>query len=83
MIADFNAHDQLWGVSNKIDKRRKICEDVLIAEGFNVMNDGSPTPISGTSIDLTLMSPNIAHHLYWTTLPSVELSNADYYSIVA
>ena len=49
----------------------KILENIIVTEELHILNDGSPTHISGTSVDITIASPNVAPDLQWAVLPSV------------
>ena len=47
---------------------------------INIMNTGSSTHLSGTAIDLTLISPSLNAGTSWRTFPSVLSS--DHYPII-
>ena len=48
---------------------------------INIMNTGSGTHLSGTAIDLTLISPSLNAGTSWKTFPSILSS--DHYPIIA
>ena len=41
-----------------------MLENIIVTEELNILiNDGSPTHISGTSVEITVVSPNVAPDL--------------------
>ena len=80
IMGDFNAHSGQWGRGNWLDQRGRVMEDILVNQELNCLNDGSPTHISGTAIDITVVSPTLALDMHWSALPSVLSS--DHYPIV-
>ena len=75
LMGDLNAHHELWGRRNLWDQRGKRLEDIIVTEELNILNNGSPAHISGTSVDITIASPYVAPDLQWTVLPSVLSSD--------
>ena len=71
---DFNAHSPLWE-DNCIHTTSKRLVENIVDSPLVLLNDGRPTRVphvSGhreTSIDLTLVSPNIALDSSWYTIP--------------
>ena len=65
---------KLWGGRNWRDQRGKMLENI-VTEERNILNNGSPTHISGTSVDFTIASSNVAPDLQCTVLPSVLSSD--------
>jgi len=70
VLGDFNAHSTLWG-DNKVDRRGKLVENVILKHNLSLLNDGSKTyfhPGTGTStaIDLSICSPSIFLDLQWS-----------------
>ena len=80
LMGDLNAHHKVWGGRNWRDQRGKMLENIVVTEELNILNNGSPTHISGTSVNITIASPNVAPDLQWTVLPSVISSG--HYPIV-
>lgn len=78
VMGDFNAHHVNWGNANS-DRRGNLLQDFCLNNGLNIINDGSATHLSGTTIDLTLVSPEIAPDIGFNILPSVLSS--DHYPI--
>jgi hypothetical protein len=69
---DLIAHHHIWGSKNITGKGREIA-NFLSNYGFVLLNDGSVTRLGTqgqqhTSIDLTLISPNLAISAEWTTV---------------
>jgi ribonuclease HI len=79
LLGDFNAHSTQWG-NNQTNLRGRIIETWTTEEGINITNTGLPTHVSGTAIDLTLLSPTLSPGTTWTTHPS--LLSSDHYPIV-
>ena len=59
LLGDFNGHNPIWG-GNSIDTRGRLIEDFITQERLNCLNDGRPTHESGSSIDLSICTPDIA-----------------------
>ena len=72
MVGDFNAYHPLWG-SPTADVRGGIVESFIAESGLNILNDGSPTRVGGTSethLDLSFISPAHHHNFSWSVLES-------------
>ena len=79
LLGDFNGHNQTWG-DVRIDPRGRMLESPLIDENLNYLNDGSPTHVSNTCIDLSIVTLDIALDLDWQVMESVLSS--DHYPIL-
>ena len=67
---DFNAHSPLWSNNTMECRRGKILRETLEETELILMNDGEvtmegPRNRESSTLDLTLVSPNIAHTLRW------------------
>jgi len=69
LLGDFNAHHSVWG-AQRTTRRGEVIEQLLSTRNLNILNDGSPTHTSGTSIDLSLVSPVISTYASWSVYPS-------------
>lgn len=78
VMGDFNAHHTNWG-NNSSDRRGNLLQDFCLNNNLNIVNDGSTTHISGTAIDLTLVSPEITPDVDFGCLSSVLSS--DHYPV--
>ena len=78
-MGDFNAHHREWG-NTRNDSRGCLIEQVMTENRINIMNTGSSTHLSGTAIDLTLVSPSLNAGTSWRTFPSVL--GGDHYPII-
>ena len=59
ILGDFNAHNRLWGCRGNNARGRRV-EEILRANGLNILNNGSPTyitPNTESAIDLSICSP--------------------------
>ena len=74
LMGDFNAHHEMWG-NDRTDQRGKVVETRIIQEELNVLNNGAVTHISGTAIDLTIVSPELEADMQWTAIPTVLSSD--------
>ena len=71
ILGDFNAHHCVWG-SQRSDGRGRQMMDFIAGSDLVILNDGSPTRVDdGTgdvsSIDLSLVSSNLATRFSWAT----------------
>ena len=46
------------------------------------MNENIPTHVSGTSIDMTIVSPDLSPDIAWTVAPSPSVLSSDHFPIV-
>ncbi|XP_072389307.1 uncharacterized protein [Diabrotica undecimpunctata] len=80
---DFNAHHDLWG-SYKINQSVKNMVNALNQNNLVILNDGPPTKISrsgqNSSVDLTLVSPDIADKTNWTVV--IDTLGSDHFLIL-
>ena len=74
LTGDFNSHHEMWG-NIRTDQRGRILEEFLITAGMNILNNGAATHISGTAVDLTIISPELEAAMQWIALPTVLSSN--------
>lgn len=74
LLGDYNGHHPQWG-SVSVDARGRILSDFLSASNLSYLNDGRSTHISGSSIDLSLVSPDLVVDAEWQVLPSVLSSD--------
>ena len=73
LMGDLNAHHELWG-NDQNDSRGRWIEEMVLEKGLNILNDGSPTHVSGTAVDLTITSPEISYLWYaFGCVSSLEL----------
>jgi len=79
LLGDFNAHHGMWG-TQRTSRRGEVLEQLLATRNLNILNDGSVTHTSGTSIDLSLVSPVISTYASWYVYPS-PLSS-DHYPVI-
>ena len=65
---DFNAHHRVWGpTQDRLGE--SLLEQVESSTRHAILNTGEPTNISGTGIDITIASNNIAAKSEWSVLP--------------
>ena len=72
LLGDLDAYHPLWG-SPEADTRGCRVANFVQANSLNVLNDGSPTRIAGTSetvVDVSLASPALQTQVSWSVLPS-------------
>lgn len=79
IMGDFNAHHIDWG-NRTNDRRGRLLQEFCQNNNINIINDGSATHISGTSIDLTLVSPEITPNIEFTT--SASVLSSDHYPVM-
>lgn len=85
LLGDFNAHNHIWG-SNKTDMRGNIIASFIDEKNLNILNNIScSTHFSFayktfSTLDLTLVSPNIHHMFEWNI--SDDLYSSDHYPII-
>ena len=70
VVGDFNAHGTAWGCEHT-DRRGRILESMILDESLCILNTGERThftvPSGQTSaLDLSLVSPQLAHLFNWT-----------------
>jgi len=76
LAGDFNAHHSAWGRNNTNTRYGKaLLHSIEDAATHCIMNNGDPTHISGTSIDLALMSNRLAARSVF----KVEALTSDHY----
>ena len=66
IVGDFNCHHSLWGVNN--DDRAEgvdLLEEIFNTENMSVLNTGEPTRKSGYSMDLSLVTSDLAIGASW------------------
>ena len=78
-LGDFNAHHTSWG-NTRCDSRGNFMETFMRDRNLNLLNDGQPTHISGTAIDLSIISPALNSDIYWNVIESPF--NSDHFPIV-
>jgi len=74
LMGDFNAHHTMWGNSST-DRRGRLIENFMRNQQLNIMNSTEQTHVSGTAIDLTIVSPELTADLSWRTGDSVLSSD--------
>ena len=79
LMGDLNAHHVDWGNKNT-DSRGTIIKNLSNIMNLNIINDGQPTHISGTVIDLTIASADINPDLKCITMQSP--CSSDHYPIL-
>ena len=79
LMGDFNAHHEMWG-NNRADRREKLIEEIAREMDFNILNDGTPTYISGTAVDLTVVSPELSPEMRWMAISTVL--NSDHFPLL-
>ena len=70
VVGDFNAHNTAWGC-NSTGSRGRVLESLINDETLCILNTGERThftvPSGQTSaLDLSLASPQLAHHFTWS-----------------
>ena len=70
LLGDFNAHHTVWGCRSS-NARGRALESFINEESLCLLNTGTRThvtlPLGQTSVlDLSLTSPQLAHHFTWT-----------------
>ena len=78
-MGDFSAHHREWG-NYCNDRRRCLIEQVMTENRINIINTGSSTHLSGTAIDLAMVSPSLNAGTSCKTFSSVLSS--DHYPII-
>ena len=79
IICDLNAHHTNWG-NRLTDRRGRQLQELSTSHQLNIVNENIPTHVSGTSIDMTIVSPDLSPDITWTVAPSVLSS--DHFSII-
>ena len=85
ITGDFNAHSSFWEQNCSNVTSTKFVNNIIDSPFF-LLNDGQITRIPDilhhrpTSIDLTLVSPNLAPLCYWKTWP--DTLNSDHLPII-
>ena len=74
LLGDFNAHNRIWGEQQTIFRTREM-EHIINISNLNILNTGQPTHVSGSAIDLTVTSLEIASACMWEVYPSVLSSD--------
>ena len=68
LCGDFNAHHRVWGpTQDRLGE--SLLEQVESSTRHAILNTGEPTHISGTGIDITIASNNIAAKSEWSVHP--------------
>lgn len=78
LLGDFNAHHPLWGTSNA-DARGKMIETILNNNPLTPLNTGASTHESGSAIDLTIATSQLAPDFRWSVGDS--LLSSDHFPI--
>ena len=79
LMGDFNAHHEMWG-NDIADRRGKWIEEIAREMNFNILNDGTQTHISGTAVDLTVVSPELSPGMRGMAIPTVL--NSDHFPLL-
>lgn len=74
VMGDLNAHHTDWG-NNTTNLRGRQIKDLCETNNLSIINDGSGTHISGSAIDLTLVTPDLIPDINFNTMPSVLSSD--------
>ena len=69
LIGDYNAHHPSWD-HHRCDTRGRMVDSFLRENGLVCLNSNIPTHTSGSSIDLSICSPELGADLEWNILPS-------------
>lgn len=83
LLGDFNAHNPIWG-STQRDARGRLIEQLLEDEDLTLLNSGASTYLNARSsdfsaIDLSICSPQLAARLTWQPLD--HLYGSDHFPI--
>ena len=78
-MGDLKPHHTNW-VNKNINRRGLQLQDICASLKLNIMNGDIPTHVSGTSIDMTIVSADLPPAITWMVGPSV-LSN-DHFPVV-
>ena len=79
IMGDLNAHYTNWG-NRLTDRRGCQLEDLCTSHQLNIANENIPTHVPGTSIDMTIVSPDLSPDITWAVAPSVLSS--DHFPII-
>ena len=79
LMGDVNAHHIDWG-NRRTDSRGRLIENLANTLNFSILNDGRPTHMTGTAVDLTIVSPELTPELNWRVTDN-PLSS-DHYPII-
>ena len=79
ILGDINAHGTDWG-NRQTDSRGRVIEQYIDREQLNMLNSEAPSHISGTAIDLTILSPEVTLDCDWQVYESVL--NSDHFTII-
>jgi len=74
LLGDLNAHHGMWGEQAE-DARGRVVAQFLNENSLNVLNERVPTHISGTAIDLSIVSPEVATYASHRVMSSVLSSD--------
>lgn len=74
LLGDFNAHHPSWGNTTTNSRGRDI-DSLLSLYPLVSLNTGTATHMSGSAIDISLVSPQIASDFQWFTSESVLSSD--------
>ena len=79
LMGDLNAHHTNW--RNRLtDRRGRQLQDLWTSDQLTIVNENIPSHVSGTSIDMTIVSPDLSPDIIWTVAPSVLSS--DHFPII-
>ena len=78
-MGDLNARHINWR-NRSTDRRLRQLQDLCTSHQLNIMNENIPTHVSGTSIDMTRLSPDQSLDITWTVAPLVLSS--DHFPII-
>ena len=80
LAGDFNAHNKIWNNKQTDCARGKLLSSLIDMTNLIILNDGSPTLIKTpnavpSTIDLTLVTPDIAAKIEWKVIDDEIASN--------
>lgn len=78
LLGDFNAHHPMWGNSGA-DTRGNTIETILNTHDLTPLNTGASTHGSGSAIDLTLVTTQLAPDFRW--FPGDSVLSSDHFPL--
>ena len=62
VMGELNAYHEDWG--NRVtDRRGRLATNIINTLGWTIINNGQSTHLSGTAVDLTIVSPELVPDL--------------------
>ena len=78
-MGDLNAHHEDW--DNRVtDRRGRLTANIINTLGWTIINNGQPTHLPGTAVDLIIVSADLVPDLDWQVTESTLSS--DHFPII-